>query len=110
MNMMNHMNMILGYGVPKNNFDQKRPFWLKNKLFYSQKWLISGSPTYIKFILDVFSKKTFKNSGLNEPDVDECTRVYIAVFSIFRHFLRIFGIGNEHAKFIQVHRRLAWTS
>lgn len=103
MNIMNHMNMIQRSGVLKNILGLWSLFFEENKNIFNEKGLIYGSFTFIKFILTVFSKKTIKICSLNEHDVLECIRVYIADFSILRHFLNKLGAWNEHAKFIQVH-------
>lgn len=108
MNQMNQMNMIPGLAVPKKFLSSRWQvlglFAGKERVFSGLGGLIFGSSIYIRFILAGFRKKPVINHILNEPDVLECTRVYIAAFPIFRHFYMVFDPSNELRKFIQVHR------
>lgn len=108
MNQMNQMNLIPGLAIPKYFFSFMELFFGlfrgKERDFPCHGGLIFGSSIYIKFIVADFGQKPVKNDYLNEPDVLECTRVYIAVFSILRHFSMVFDPSNELRKFIQVHR------
>jgi len=101
MNMMNHMNMPLEYGVPKNYSILAQP--LEKAFFCFKMGLFWGSSTYIMFILTVSSGILLKHSGLDELYVDECIRVYIANFFTFGYFLKEIVDWDELRMFIQVH-------
>lgn len=108
MNQMNQMNMIPGLAVPKKFLSSRWQvlglFAGKERDFSGLGGLIFGSSIYIRFILALFRKKPVINDLLNELDVLECTRVYIATFPILRHFSMVFDPSNELRKFIQVHQ------